>query len=625
MTDTAPSRQPSGRHLAVEVRDLRVDMPGGVDIVDDVSFRVEAGQVLGIVGESGSGKTTVGMALLGFARGGAQIRAGSITIGGEDNRNVLGLGSGAWRALRGKVISYVPQDPASALNPALRLRLQLAEVVRAHEPEASEADILQRVRDVLEAVRLPSTDAFLDRFVHQLSGGQQQRIGIAMAVILKPKLIVLDEPTTGLDVSTQNRVLELVKTLCQEHGIGAIYIAHDLSVIAHIADQVMVMYSGRVVELGDVDTVFQRPSHPYTQALLGAVPELRRRTVLSVIPGTAPRPANRPPGCFFRPRCAMSVEKCEHGPIPLARIGDGQEARCLRANEVPRDVPPSIADTERISTDAVLEVTGLKVAYGKYTVLDGVNFKLYRGECLALVGESGSGKSTLARCLIGLVPHQRIQILLNNRQIAGRVRERSDQERRSLQYIFQSPHNALNPRQTAGNSIGLVYDTFVGGKAAERDAAIAAVLQPVGLAPELAAAYPDQLSGWERQRVAIARALIADPEVLICDEITSALDVSVQAAIVNLLMELQTKRGMSLLFVTHNIALVRNIADRMMVLNRGQVVEIGSTGSVIENPTHEYTRALLADTLEHDVEHRVKAGRGAAAASSEAATLPLVS
>ena len=607
----------AGAHLAVEVRNLRVELPGGGDIIDDVNFTIRAGEVLGVVGESGSGKTTVGMALLGFARGGARITGGNVFIGGNPGADMLALTREKKRLLRGKTVAYVPQDPASALNPSLRIGLQLAEVIEAHEPETPAAEIEQRIAAVMAAVGLPADRAFLQRYPHQLSGGQQQRIGIAMAVILAPKLIVLDEPTTGLDVTTQNRILDVVKKLCREQGIGALHVTHDMSVIAHIADQIMVMYSGRVVELGRVETILTAPMHPYTRALLGAVPELRYRTHLATIPGGAARPANRPRGCFFHPRCAKADAACQSAPIAMTEPRPRHWVRCVNvaamADVEPQRLPDPVANQ---AEKAVLEVRDLSVSYSNFRVLDGIGFSARRGECLAIVGESGSGKSTLSRALIGLVKQQTSSVLFNGAPLAPRARDRSRDQLQAIQYIFQSPHNSLNPRQTVEELVGLVYDTFhktdrFGQRTDRRGRreAIATVLSQVGLPQEVMRVFPDQLSGGERQRVAIARALAADPEILVCDEITSALDVSVQAAIVNLLKDLQVRRRLTMLFVTHNLALVRNLADRVLVLDKGKIAEIGQVGDVIDRPQHPYTRQLLANALEADLDHRVEASR----------------
>ncbi len=585
---------------AVEVTGLRVETPAGRDIVEDVGFSIQAGEILGLVGESGSGKTTVGMALLGYARGGARITHGTAFVDGRMDLNLLSMGEVEGEKIRGKIVAYVPQDPASALNPALRLREQLAEGIAAHDPDTSAADTAARIMQAMADVDLPTSEEFLDRYPHQLSGGQQQRIGIAMAIMMKPRLIILDEPTTGLDVATQNRILEIVRRLCDDYGIGALHVTHDLSVVAHIADRVMVMYSGRVVEIGPAATVLHAPRHPYTQALIGAVPQLERRNVLVSLADVGARVAD------FDPRIPVA------GPT-LREVAPGHLVRQVRGAAAPMPAPvylpdPAPANPDGSTANTVVRVKDLHVSYGRQQVLKGVSFALERGECLAIVGESGSGKSTLSRALIGLVPQAEGELILNFETLPTRARERGRAQLQAMQYIFQSPHNALNPRQRVVDLVGLAYDVFRRGPRAGRRAAVETALAQVGLGPAAADKFPDEMSGGERQRVSIARALMADPQVLVCDEITSALDVSVQAAIVNLLKDLQKKRNLTMLFVTHNQPLVRNLADRVLVLDKGQVAEVGPVGQMIDAPRHPYTQALLQHARE--TEHSFRQGQG---------------
>lgn len=596
------------------VRGLRVEMPQGGDIVDDVSFDLMPGEVIGLVGESGSGKTTVGMALLGYARGGARITAGSVTITGKGGApvDVLALDEAGLRANRGLTVAYVPQDPASALNPGLRVGFQIAEAVLAHEPACPAEAVKGRVRAILREVGLPDTPAFLARYPHQMSGGQQQRIGIAMAFVLQPRVIVLDEPTTGLDVTTQNRVLAIIRRLCRDHGVGALHVTHDLSVIATLADRILVMYSGRVVEFGTVEQVFSTPNHPYTQALLSAVPELRHRTQLRVIAGHPARPGERPQGCFFAPRCAIAQPDCLAALPPMTGPAGGHQTRCLRAGIHATEEPEVMPDPAPSAAPVVFAVQGLGFAYGRNVkVLHDVGFAVRQGECVALVGESGSGKSTLSRSLIGLLPAPRDTILYQGRPLAPLAQNRTLQQRRAIQYVFQSPHNSLNPRKTVAQILGLVFDCFNPRDAQARHQASLQALRQVGLPSGAMVLYPDQMSGGERQRVAIARALMSTPEVLICDEVTSALDVSVQAAIINLLKDLQRERGLTLLFVTHDLALVRNIADRVLVLDRGHVAELGPVAQVIDQPQAAFTRQLVENARLADLGWRVGSGEAA--------------
>ncbi|TDD96329.1 ABC transporter ATP-binding protein [Actinomadura rubrisoli] len=584
----------TGDDRAAAVRDLRVEVSADHDIVDEITLALRPGEIVGLVGESGSGKTTVGMALLGYARRGARIAGGSVEVAGTD---LLPLGDQGRRALRGRTVAYVPQDPAAALNPALSVARQLGEVIEAHEPGTSRAETRSRIRAVLEEVGLPSEAAFQARYPHQLSGGQQQRVGIAMAVILTPAVLVLDEPTTGLDVTTQTRVLAMVRRLCDAHSIAALYVTHDLSLVADIADRVLVMYAGRIVESGPVREVFADPAHPYTQALLGSVPDVRARTVLATIPGTTAPPGRRPGGCSFHPRCPIAVDACASGEPPAAVPVGGREVRCTRVRErrrvvarIVQEIPPPP------DGPAVLRVTDLRAGYRHRQVLFDVSFELRAAECLAVVGESGSGKSTLSRCLIGLHPEHRGEVLLHGTPLASRARSRPAGTRRMMQYIFQSPFNSLNPRRTVGEILAVVHRMFHRDDRAAVTAAVERALERVGLTGATMTRYPDELSGGERQRVSIARALVCRPEVLICDEVTSALDVSVQAAILELLRGLQRDEGLAMLFVTHDLAVVRNTADRVLVLKDGRVVELDTVTNVLDHPAHPYTQELVKGT-----------------------------
>ncbi|MDF5758845.1 ABC transporter ATP-binding protein [Spongiactinospora sp. TRM90649] len=580
---------------AIEVRGLTIALRDGSPIVEDASFDLEPGQVLGVVGESGSGKSTMSLAMLGYARQGARITAGQVLVDGTD---VLSLGPRALRRFRGNVVAYVPQDPATALNPALRIGVQLAEVL---EGDAKEIDA--RIREVLTAVGLPSDEAFLNRRPRELSGGQQQRVALAMAVAPRPRLTVLDEPTTGLDVTTQARVLALVAQLCADNQMAAIYVSHDLAVIGEVADRVAVMYGGMIVEEGPTKDVVARPAHPYTRALLAAVPSARERTRLTSIPGRAPGVQDTHPGCVFAPRCAFAVDECATGVPPLIGLVPGHSARCIRIEEMParppRDAaPPASAVQEAAPGDTpLLRVRDLTAGYRDRQVLFDVSFDVVEGECLAVVGESGSGKTTMSRSLIGLRERWGGSVELGGKALAPTARGRDQDQRRCMQYIFQNPYGSLNPRVTVGDCVAEPLRHFfeLGAKAARER--VAELLERVELPAALASRYPAELSGGQRQRVAIARALACQPTVLICDEVTSALDVSVQAAIVELLRGL-LHDGLGIVFVTHNLAVVRSLADSVIVLSGGHVVEHGGADTVLTEPRHDYTKALLADTLE---------------------------
>lgn len=554
----------------------------GVTIVDDVSFELSAGQVLGLVGESGSGKTTLGLALLGYARSGTHIASGHVTIGDKEVNS-------SSTNVRGKLITYIPQSPASALNPVLRLQTQLLECVA--EGERNPDSIVAKV---LTEVALPNDEQFLRRYPHQLSGGQQQRIAIAMAFIARPDVIVLDEPTTGLDVTTQRQVLETIRKLVREHQVSAIYISHDVAVVAELVDKVMVLYSGKVVEYGKASEVFALPQHPYARRLIAAVPDLAgKRSPIGIL-GGAPSPFARPSGCAFHPRCDIAILECQIQIPELSEPYPDHFVRCPRTAIAPPALAAEKMAPANHDSSIVLSVRGVSVAYGKRTVLKDVDLDLVSGQCTALLGESGSGKTTLARSIAGLQPRGSGTVFFDGANLAPGVRERTKEQLRKIQYIFQNPYESINPRRTIQETLIASYQ-FLCGKPKNGNELVAQALDSVSLRRETAFRYPDQLSGGERQRVAIARALIVNPEILICDEITSSLDVSVQASIIELLQKLQRERKLALLFVTHNIALVRHVAQDVAILESGNVVERESMSHIFASPKHPYTKRLITD------------------------------
>ena len=581
---------------AVEVRDLRVELVGrGYDVVDEISIEIRPGEVLGLVGESGSGKTTVGMALLGHVRRGGKVGGGAVVI---DGRDLAQLDAAGLRGLRGGTVAYIPQDPGTSLNPALRLRTQLRETLDAHAGGQSDAERDARLQEALGEVALPSDDGFLARYPHQLSGGQQQRVAIAMAFACRPNVIVCDEPTTGLDVTTQARVLETVRDLCRSHSVAALYVSHDLAVVAELADRVAVMYAGRIVEAGTRDQLFGAARHPYTRRLLRAVPDLEGKRAVVGIPGFAPLPGRRPEWCFFEPRCTLATDVCRSAFPPAFEFEPGHRARCYHADEALREVPVE-GGVEEVHVERehelALAIRGLDAHYGSRATLFGIELEVHRHECLALVGESGSGKTTLARCVAGLHKDYTGAVVLGDDELPPAARSRSDAARKQIQYVFQNPYASLNPRRTVGQTVARQLELFFPGRK-DMGRRVGECLERVALSASAAGAYPDELSGGERQRVAIARALAAEPALMVCDEITSALDVSVQAAIIDLLRELRTDMGLSLLFITHNLALIRTIADRVAVMTEGRIVELGPTAQVLEHPSAPYTQQLLANT-----------------------------
>jgi peptide/nickel transport system ATP-binding protein len=592
---SAVEAAPSGASVSVD--DLRIEIVGlGVDIVDEIAIEIYPGEVLGLVGESGSGKTTVGMALLGHVRRGGRVGGGAIRI---DGRDLAALDDGELRRLRGGVVSYIPQDPGTSLNPALRIGRQLEEMLEAHAAGSSAEQRRARIREALDEVALPSDEVFLRRYPHQLSGGQQQRVAIAMAFANRPRVIVCDEPTTGLDVTTQARVLETVRDLCRSHQVAALYVSHDLAVVAELADRVAVMYAGRIVEIGPRERMFASPAHPYTRRLLRAVPDIAGKRTVVGIPGHAALPGSRPQGCYFHPRCEFAQQDCREAFPPVTDLGAGHQVRCYHHEHASRQAPPEGAGQsgrQPVGEDVVLSVRGLDASYGSRHTLFDIDIDVHRNECLALVGESGSGKTTLARCVSGLHKDYTGEVRLGEAVLPQAARRRSNEARKEIQYVFQNPYASLNPRRTVGQTIARQLQLFYPGARGDASARVSECLERVALSSSAANRFPDQLSGGERQRVAIARALAAEPRLLVCDEVTSALDVSVQAAIIELLGRLREQMGLSLLFITHDLALIRTIADRIVVMTDGRIVEQGPTEQIFRAPAAEYTRKLLANT-----------------------------
>ena len=578
------------------VSDLRVALTGrNLDVVDEINIELRPGEVVGLVGESGSGKTTAGTALLAYSRRGAFIEHGTVMFEGQD---VLALPWEQIRQIRGMKIAYVPQDPGAALNPAIRIGRQIVELLELHGIGTAE-ERLQGARDGLREVGLPDDDEFLARYPHQLSGGQVQRVALAMSFLPRPKVLVLDEPTTGLDVTTQGMVLRTMGELCRSHRVAALYVTHDLAVVANIADRVAVMYAGRIIELGPRDAVFRHPAHPYTRALLDAIPHLSQARALTGIPGTTPGPGRRPSGCRFHNRCEYVQDRCKQIEPDDFQVGPDHTAKCLRVGEIGEwdinrgnttDADPHTA------RDIILTVDDLKVFYGRKEVVHGVTFDVAKAEVVALVGESGSGKTTISRCVGGLHKQWTGNLTFEGHELGHGSRARSAEDRKRIQYIFQNPYLSLNPRLTIAQIVSRPMELFgiAKGKAA-RDRVVE-LLDAVALGPTVLNLQTNRLSGGERQRVAIARALAAEPDLLVCDEITSALDVSVQGSIVALLENLRKTRKISMLFVTHNLALVRSIAARVQVLNAGALVESGFVVEVLDTPKQEYTKRLLANS-----------------------------
>ncbi len=588
-----PGSRPEGEPL-VRVEGLRVETAAGLPIVEDISFSLQAGEALGVVGETGSGKTTSVLAMLGYSQPGTKITDGDVRVGDVEMTRAEGRDQ---RRLRGKVVSYVPQNPAGSLNPSMRIGDAILEMVSAHR---SNGDAAPPVADALERVGLPGTEALQRRFPHQLSGGQQQRVCISVALVCEPPVVVLDEPATGLDVVTQARLLEELVRLRREAGVSMIYVTHDLAVVAGFADRIAVMYAGRIIEEGPTAELLQSPKHPYTRGLLNSIPDHASPRQLVPIGGVAVGLEGRPPGCAFAPRCPLRIDACDAAVPDLRRVGPAHAARCLRPDDVaaPESSPPPVIERPRATTPApLLSVDNLRAEHrGRDEVVvaaSDVSFTLGRGECVALVGESGSGKTTIARTIAGLHSLSAGRIVLDGAELPATARHRSRAQRQRIQLVFQDPSDALNPRHSVRAAVARPAQMLRDLSRAEADAEVERLLSLVRLPEKIAERYPAELSGGERQRVGIARALAATPEVLICDEITSALDVSVQAAVLNLITDLRESLGLSLLLITHDLGVVSTIADRVLVLQQGNIVEGGATRDVLMSPKHPYTKSLL--------------------------------
>jgi peptide/nickel transport system ATP-binding protein len=565
-------------------------------VVDGVSFSVGRGEVFGLVGESGCGKSTVALQLLGYRHAGMRTDRGSVRLSGED---VLALGRSDLDRIRGEKVSFVPQNPTTALNPGIRVGEQIDEMLAAHH-SGDAAARSGRTAELFGLVGLPATDDFRRRFPHQLSGGQQQRVCIAMALACDPQFVVLDEPTTGLDVTTQEQIVDLLIDLRARLSMSMLYVTHDLGLLSQLADRIGVMYAGRMVEVAPTAALFAAPRHPYTRGLIGAIPRIDETSA----PPTKPlrgllRRQFLPKGCPFAPRCDFALPRCFDEVQVLKPAGAGRAAACWRIDQIEPETEVGLqAEPVRpLLSGDLLQVRDLTIVYGggvrAFTALKAVSLQVGQGETVALVGESGSGKSTLARAIAGLVKPDDGMISLDGTNLAGLVRQRTAEQRRLIQFVFQNPDASLNPRAPIGTALTRPFAFFFPGRAGEAAASVGAALADVRLDHAYAQRYPDQLSGGERQRVAIARALIAQPSLLLCDEILSALDVSVQASILALLRQLKSERGIAMLFISHYLAVVRMLADRVYVLFRGEVMEEGARDQVFAPPFHPYTHALL--------------------------------
>jgi peptide/nickel transport system ATP-binding protein len=590
--------------MILEARNLTVSatLDGeSVPVIRDLSFALERGRVIGLVGESGAGKSMVGRTVAQLLPPGFAVTGGNLEFAGND---LVTMQAEERRALLGREIAFIPQEPLSALNPVLTIGNQFDEHLARIGVAAAERR--ERMLVAFEAVHLPHGADLLTRYPHQLSGGMCQRVLIAFAFASCPKLVIADEPTTALDVTIQARIVRLIAEMQERENTAVVFITHDLRLAAQVCDDILVLYAGRAAEYGPARKVFATPGHPYTRCLQLANPTMGgARRGLYALPERMPglRAYRDIQGCAFAPRCPHVIDDCTHAPPALAKVGAAHRAACIRARQTAQIAAPALAPSdEPARTAPILEVStlgkrfassrGLFRRAGEFTAVRNVSFALHENEFVGIVGESGSGKSTLARLIVGLETPSEGGIAIAGRDASAP--DFDEHRRRSVQMVFQDPQSALNPRRRVASIVTQPLEAAGIATWDERLAKAGMLLSEIGLPPEAARRFPAQLSGGQRQRVNIARALCAVPRILIADEIVSGLDVSVQAQLLNLLGALRRERGFSMLFISHDLSVVRYLCDRVLVMYRGEVVESGPTERVFSAPAHDYTRTLLA-------------------------------
>ena len=593
-----------------------------ISILRNVTTNIKKGETVGIVGESGSGKSTLALAMMGY------VKHGLFTMSGEclfNSLNLLDLSNNELEKIRGRKIAMIPQNAGQSLTPNLKIGYQIEEALKLHT-NLNENERKDRISELLNKVRLPSPDVMALRYPHELSGGQQQRVAVAMALAGNPELLLLDEPTTGLDVTTQAHVLELLKDITKDTGTSMVYVSHDLGAIAQVCDRVIVMYAGEIVLEGPVRKILKEPIHPYTNGLLKSIPKLSLEGLPESMPGAQPQPGHIGEGCSFYDRCNISDEKCKIKTPDLEFLSEiDTSVRCFNYKKVNinqnKNIQIKNLDEKNAENNEILGLSDVSISYAKQSFLDqlfnkltdsnptvkDINININKGETIALVGESGSGKSTILKSIAGLLKTKDGNInFAQNRKLSEDLKNRSSDDLRAIQLIFQNPDESLNPNHTVEQILSQPLKLYFGLKGDELKKNIIELLEKVRLGEFYLTRYPRQLSGGEKQRIAVARAFAAKPDIILCDEVTSALDVSVQAAVLDLLKNLKDDFGTTYIFVSHDLAVVKAISDRVAVLYQGRLCEIGPSKNVYKFPSHPYTEVLLGAVLEPDPDIKPK-------------------
>ena len=573
-------------------------------VLHNINLEIEEGSTFGLVGESGCGKSTLAYLCLGYQYPLSIIHNGNVKINGK---KITGIESKELNNLRGRVISIVPQNPTTSLSPHMKVGYQISEILMQHKMIKNFQNSKDKIKKLFDSVGLVDDNIIL-KYPHQLSGGQQQRVCIAMAIACDPKMLVLDEPTTGLDVTTQRQILSLLESLRKKNKLSMLYVTHDLSVLAQIADKIAVMYAGHIVEIAETKTLFENPIHPYTKGLIGSVPSLDSNLSNRRLKGVLLR-EELPSGCAFYPRCDYRKDSCKDTFQKLNLVKNKQHVACHLWDKIDLSKFENNykAENKKIKYEkkVLLDVKSITLSYESNSslskifkiktnpIIKNMSFQLIKGETVALVGESGSGKSTIAKAISGLIASKEGAIYYYDRKLENSINKRSKIVRKNIQYVFQNPDASLNPRTIIKSILSRPLSFFYNLNKIQIKEKLSSTLKSIHLGHNYLNRLPTQLSGGERQRIAIARALISEPDLLLCDEVLSALDVSVQANIIDLLEKIQKDSNSSMLFISHDLAVVKNLADRVIVIYHGQIMETGSVKEIFSPPYHPYTHSLL--------------------------------